>query len=327
MIEFNVYTWNFSDESFAAKGSYSQGTLFMNGTIKIHGQQGMLDAHLLTRPDYRKDQKYELFLRGTLEIVRDFAKGSSARSLPPQYILSGDWGYPFNQTQPRGTFYFSQTPVWVHQFRLFKVPQTSALLVRGERSPPRRAWLRWKFACQAVLYQVHSEKGFLHTEAVRDMLFHLRRGVQLARYQYLLSDNQPMSARDQEEVNRLLVISAPWTARLYRSVARCQFPSGWGALHFSYWCSMCNGVILGNRYYCFTCAKGTYPAGDELHCEFCSTCRHEHDRARRGHSFIKMKTFNHNRDICPLLERIKRLQYRSAGQPVIVTPSSRADSS
>lgn len=77
MIEFEVQTWSFSDESFQGSGSYSQGTISIDGTIKIHGRQGSVGALLRARPDYRKDEKYDIFLRGTLCIERDLSSRGS----------------------------------------------------------------------------------------------------------------------------------------------------------------------------------------------------------------------------------------------------------
>lgn len=98
------------------------------------------------------------------------------------------------------------------------------------------------------------------------------------------------------------------------------------------WCSMCSGIILGNRYYCITCAEGTYVEGKEPPCDFCSTCRHEHDTEHPWHVLIKMKAFNHNRHSRPLSERINDLRFRPiASPPSIAVPVSptegRSDSS
>ncbi|KAF9059093.1 hypothetical protein BDP27DRAFT_1342146 [Rhodocollybia butyracea] len=306
MLEFQVVTWAFSDRSFQARGSYSQGLIFVDGTIDIHGQQGSLTAHIQNRPDYDKDEKFNVFLTGSLNIVRDpSARSSVTRSLPPQYTISGEWGYTSDQ-KVQGACYFSQTPAWVHYFKPMAIPADYSTGFSGDAWQMRQARVRslWKFACYASLHEVYALKGLLRTETVRGMLQQLRKGTELARYQYLLSDKSPMNTTDQEMMNHLLLTSAPWNMRLARSVARTCF--SWATLHYYSLCSTCSGVILGTRYYCWTCSLNLSPTGQP--CDFCATCRHEHDDTEL-HCLLKLRRFYHERDaIIP--ERAQALYFR-----------------
>ncbi|KAE9390394.1 hypothetical protein BT96DRAFT_865607 [Gymnopus androsaceus JB14] len=290
MIEFQVQSWNFSDEAFGAIGSYSQGTLSIEGTIRIHKQQGELQAIFQCHPDYRMDQKFDIFLRGTLDIERD-SSSKNARSLPAQYTVSGEWGYTSSLSETRGICYFSQTPAWAHHFKS-RILETTNTWGR-----PTRAHSLWKFASDAVLHQVYSEKGLLRTKTVREMLAQLHRGAEISRYQYLL-DNQPLNDKDQAEMNKLLLVSAPWNSRFYRSVARTRF--NWATLHHYTWCTVCKNIVFGDYFTCYSCSveganPGTY--------DFCSNCRSYHDTPPTlGHSLIKRKRFDHFRDQYPLYE-------------------------
>ncbi|KIK58948.1 hypothetical protein GYMLUDRAFT_262272 [Collybiopsis luxurians FD-317 M1] len=306
LIDFRVHTWNFSDGVFKGNGSYSQGTIFISGTIEIHRQQGTLDALLIAKPDYQKDLEFRIFLRGTLSIVRHFSgKSTTARSLPPQYTISGEWGYSSDKSKVHGAFYLGQTPAWAYHFR-------SRIVESGH---PARARSLWSFACNAVLHQVCTQKGLFRTETVREMLAQLKKGAELSRCLYLLPDTQLMSTRDREEVNKLLLTVTPWNWRFYRSVARTRFD--WGTIHYGCFCSICHGVILGSRYYCYTCSSNS----DGSSIEFCSNCRHEHDKEEIfKHSYLKMRCFNHPRDTLHLSNRIWALCARPSLYPSMSVP-------
>ncbi|KAE9399206.1 hypothetical protein BT96DRAFT_702237 [Gymnopus androsaceus JB14] len=302
MVEFRVHTWKCSGVGkfqLRGNGSYSQGTISINGIATLE-QQYTLEAHLKASPDYKMDQAFEIILHGTLD--NSSGQASIVPSLPPQYTMSGEWGYTSesNTNQICGDFYFSQTPTWAHHFKSQIVESTSP---NGART--RVAGSLWKFACSVVRHQVYSQKQLLCTETVREMLGQLRRGAELSRYQYLIND-KPLNDSNQAEMNRLLLVSPPWTSRFYRSVARSRFD--WATLHYGCLCTICDTVILGTRFDCFTCISDSKSM---MHSSFCSKCRHAHDAfPTLGHSLVKMKMFAHMRDMFTLKMRAFALSTR-----------------
>ncbi|KAF5364857.1 hypothetical protein D9757_012745 [Collybiopsis confluens] len=317
MLDLRVHKWNFSDGVFEGSGDYPQGTISVVGTIEIQRQQGTVKALLIAKPDYRKDQSFKIFLRGKLDITRySSSKSTAARSLPPQYTISGEWGYSSNESKVCGSFYLSQTPAWAHHFR-------SRIVKPGERG---RVKSLWDFACSAILHQVYAQKALLRKETVREMLQQLKRGAEMSRYQYLLTDTESFNRRDQKEMNKLLLTCTPWNWRFYRSVARTHFD--WATLHHNNYCDACQAVILGDRYYCYTCSATS--GGTSI--DFCSTCRHDHDKnAYIGHAYIKLRKYNYSRDTLHLSDRTYMLSIRSMSPgpqgPVIMMPTASSESS
>lgn len=59
MFEFEITSWDSENGGFQANGSYSQGVITIDGKV-----QRTMEAVLKGRPDYRKDPKLDVFLRG-----------------------------------------------------------------------------------------------------------------------------------------------------------------------------------------------------------------------------------------------------------------------
>ncbi|KAE9396365.1 hypothetical protein BT96DRAFT_115433 [Gymnopus androsaceus JB14] len=245
------------------------------------------------------DQEFDIFLCGTPDIERD-SSSKNALSLPAQYTVSGEWGYTSSLSETRGICYFSRILETINTW-----------------GRPTRAHSLWKSACDAVLHQVYSGKGLLRTETVCEMLAQLRRGAEISRYQCLL-DNQPLNDKDQAEMNKLLLVSAPWNSRFYRSVARTRF--NWATLHHYTWCTVCKNIVFGDY---FTCSveganPGTY--------DFCSNCRSRHDTPpTSGQSLIKRKRFDHFRDQYPLYELSTRPRFYGSLHTLDIPPSPTMD--
>ncbi|THU88449.1 hypothetical protein K435DRAFT_917088 [Dendrothele bispora CBS 962.96] len=141
-----------------------------------------------------------------------------------------------------GTFFLCRTPVSVHRFRYTPEQYTAG-----------RALARWKFACQAVLFQVRQRMW--SKSYFRDILPERLRLVKLAT-QRLIDTGEwtpclPLSEGERDDLGWLLKVTPPTEARFWIDFSSFALDH---ILYFlGYRCANCDRVITQTRFSCVKC--------------------------------------------------------------------------
>ncbi|KAK7443740.1 hypothetical protein VKT23_015522 [Stygiomarasmius scandens] len=233
--------------NFVGAGSYSGGRLQVRGVLDLNSRK----LHMVVdgQPDYAGDPKLQFDIRARLSSVK-----FNDPELSRQYTVSGKWGKA-NHPRPLGTLFLSQTPAWVHEFR-----QLYGLTNQSRRTGKSL----WRFACNAIMYQVTSKRGTLRSHIASRKFIEYRRGAEISRLIYLDCTRD----LDWDRYNKLRFTSTPWDARFYKSIARANFGL---TLHFDVKCASCRTIILGPRFICVFCLNRSSPWDDPT-MSFCSQC-------------------------------------------------------
>ncbi|KAJ7442128.1 hypothetical protein B0H11DRAFT_2251578 [Mycena galericulata] len=177
---------------FEAYGSYCAGKLFVSGKEE---QGGKISMTISGSPDDSIADK---------SLVFKVSFDAEIQVVDGQSYISGEW----KTSGESGSLLFHRLPTWVHRLK-FELPR------QPYRVPFSKSLSKslWKFVLSAVRYQVRLARGRLPVANIKE----IRRGAELARYQYLLGN---LDQNDENEFQDLLFKSTPWEARVYRCAAR-----------------------------------------------------------------------------------------------------------
>lgn len=171
---------------FGGHGSYCAGTVIASGREEQEGEISMTISGSPDDPVADSSLEFTISFQGKLQMIDD------------QSCISGVWQTPSES----GSLLLHKLPTWVHRLKWGLLP-----------APQRTPRSLWKFALSAVRYQVRLARGLLPVADIME----IRRGAELARYQYLLGN---IDANDEDEFQDSLYKSTPWDARVYRCAAR-----------------------------------------------------------------------------------------------------------
>ncbi|KAF9264987.1 hypothetical protein L218DRAFT_177582 [Marasmius fiardii PR-910] len=259
LIQFRIPDWNGAD--FEGDGSYSEGMIRVEGSYDP--KVNVLEATIVGTTDNNTsesgDPDLRVFILGWVDTI-------SFGHLGEQYRISGTWKTS-KEGPTEGYITLCQTPAWTYRFK--------------QHHPGRTGNERWKFALQAVLYRVRSERGVLNKAFCFGKLKDIRRSV------YCLKQRLFIGALPDEEGGSILSSLAPTDSRLCYWLARFAV---WPTVHFNAKCK-CGELVVGNRVLEVVDSNLPYVHLEEF-------CQHEvHPRVLGfEEEIIKAARFLHRRD-------------------------------
>ncbi|KAG7087294.1 hypothetical protein E1B28_013272 [Marasmius oreades] len=232
LLQFRISNWKGS--KFDGDGSYSEGEISVEGSYD--SKTNVLEATIVGTADINRSESggsdLKVFISGSVDTI-------SVGHLGKQYQISGGW----NTSKERGSITLLQTPAWTYRFRQRYLGQT--------------ANERWRFALQAVLYRVRSERG------VPDKAFCVEKLKEIRQSVYSLKQQMLIKASVNEDAEAIVNRLAPSDSRLCHWLARFAI---WPTIHFNAECE-CGKPVIGSRVSRFTGSLSSLALGE--------VCQHE----------------------------------------------------